>query len=67
MRYDQEWAVVRRSRSIPGGYRVVVTHLSEEVAQRRAQTYARPHEAMRMDVLIKHRLDALAELQGGQS
>jgi len=59
------WLVVRRSRTIPGGYRVVRARLGQEQAKRIATSYKRPHQAMSRDELVKLRLAALAALTQG--
>lgn len=54
------WMVVRRSRTIPGGYRVVQHALTEEQARARAAAYKLPHEAMLGERLVELRVAALA-------
>jgi hypothetical protein len=56
----EHWIIVRRSRTIPGGYRVVRTRLTEDVATRLAAEYKRPHEAMAFRALVELRMAALA-------
>lgn len=42
----ERWMIVRRSRKIPGGYRVVRAGLTEKQARDWAPQYTRPHEAV---------------------
>lgn len=60
--------VVRRSRSIPGGYKVIRTTTwrgtplrTGEQARAIAASYKRPHQAMLLDELIALRREALRE------
>jgi hypothetical protein len=53
------WMIVRRSRTIPGGYRIVRSRLSEKQAREWAPKYARPHEAMATAEVMKRRMIAL--------
>lgn len=62
----EEWIVVRKSRRIPGGYRVVKTHLTEEEARSLADWYKRPSQAMRMRELVEIRMEALAEMRAAE-
>lgn len=57
----ERWMIVRRSQSIPGGYRVVRAGLSEEQARSWAPHYKRPHEAMSEKELTERRMEALAD------
>lgn len=56
----KDWVVVRKSRTIPGGYRVIKTRLTEEQARAQAAWYKRPAEVMRLDELIALRMVAIA-------
>jgi hypothetical protein len=56
---NPSWMVVRKSRTIIGGYRVIAYGLTEDAAQRRASRYKTPHEAMNEPDLMRIRLAAL--------
>jgi len=60
----ERWMVVRRSRTIPAGYRIVQASLTEDQARARAARYKRPHEAMREADLVELRTRALAKIRG---
>jgi hypothetical protein len=53
------WLVVRKSRTVIGGYRVVAYGLSEAHAERLAASYKSPHHAMPEPELLRLRLQAL--------
>lgn len=53
------WLIVRKSRTVIGGYTVVQYGLTEEVARRRADAYKTPHIAMPEPELLKIRIAAL--------
>lgn len=64
---EQKWMVVRRSRVIPGGYRVVKAGLTERLARALAADYRTPHEAMSHSDLYALRDAALAsQREGGE-
>ena len=55
------WMVVRKSRTILGGYRVVQHGLTEAQAKSWAADYKRPHEAMSSSELMGRRKRAIQE------
>lgn len=56
----EKYAVVRASRSIPGGLRIVgsPTH-DKDQAQRSAASYRTPHEVLPLSEVYQRRADAL--------
>lgn len=54
-----DWMVVRKSRTIIGGYTVVAWGMTEERARARAASYKRPHEVMTEPDLLRIRIAAL--------
>ena len=56
---ERDWMVLRRSRTIIGGYRVVAYGLTEDIARRRAARYKTPHQVMREPELLRIRIAAL--------
>ena len=62
MAHTDGWCIVRRSRLISGGVRVIRTGIADaEQAARIAASYARPHQAMTMREILDRRLAALDE------
>jgi hypothetical protein len=57
----ERWMVVRRSGTIPGGYRVISHGLTEQEAIKLAAWYSTPSEAISESRLLQVRTDALAE------
>ena len=56
----ERWMIVRRSQTIPGGFRVVQAGLTEELAWSWASEYKHPHQAMRERELVELRMDAFS-------
>lgn len=57
----RNWMIVRKSRTVIGGYKVVAYGLSESSARERAARYKRPAEVMTEPDLLGLRLKALDE------
>lgn len=56
---SKDWMIVRRSRTIPGGFRIARHGLTEEQARSGAAAYKRPHQAMSYAELVDRRLVAI--------